>query len=451
MSVRPSILLVDDDAAFRSVLGSELARMEFDVDAVSSGEEALARLADREPDLVLLDLRLPGMSGLEVLKDIRARAPGTDVIMLTGHGSIDTAMDAVRMGAFDYVSKPCPLDELEVRIRRALERQTLQSRASLLERALTVPDRGPEFIGDTPPFKALVQLIDRVAPAGSTVLILGETGTGKEMVAKLIHARSHRRARPFVTVECAALQESLLQSELFGHERGAFTGADRMKPGLFEVAHGGTLFLDEIGEVSLATQVTLLRVLDTGTFRRVGGTSAVKVDARIIAATNRDLPAMVRQGQFREDLFYRLGTVTLRVPALRERRDDIERLARHFVAVCNARFGVRRSIDGAAIEALRHYGWPGNVRELAHAVEAAMIVCDGPELQPHHFARALDGLTPAVESPPAVASLRDVERTQIERALAVSSGRRAQAARLLGISERNLYRKIRAHGLDGGA
>jgi DNA-binding NtrC family response regulator len=450
MKDRASVLVVDDDAAFRGVLTSELARMDFDVRGAESGEAALECLAAWEPDVVLLDLRLPGIDGLDALKAIRERASRTEVIMLTGHGTIDTALDSVRAGAFDYVAKPCPLDELEVRIRRAMERQALQRRATLLERGLTPPDLGAQFVGRSPEFVSLLGLIGRVAPTASTALILGETGTGKEMVAKLVHARSPRRARPFVTVECASLQESLLQSELFGHERGAFTGAERMKPGLFEVANGGTLFLDEIGEVSLATQVTLLRVLDRGEFRRVGGTVEIRVDARIIAATNRDLAEMVRQGLFREDLFYRLRTLMLRVPPLRERRDDIELLAGHFVEVFNGRFGVRRGLGRETAEALRRHPWPGNVRELLHAVEAAMIVCDGPELLPAHFAHLSNGPRPAA-APAAVGTLRDMERQQIARALDASGGRRAEAARLLGISERNLYRKIHVYGLDAGA
>jgi DNA-binding NtrC family response regulator len=450
MKDRASVLVVDDDAAFRGVLTSELTRMDFDARSAESGEAALECLAAWEPDVVLLDLRLPGIGGLDALKAIRERAPRTEVIMLTGHGTIDTALDSVRAGAFDYVAKPCPLDELEVRIRRAMERQALHRRATLLERGLTPPDLGAQFVGRSPEFVSLLGLIGRVAPTASTALILGETGTGKEMVAKLVHARSPRRGRPFVTVECAALQESLLQSELFGHERGAFTGAERMKPGLFEVANGGTLFLDEIGEVSLATQVTLLRVLDRGAFRRVGGTVEIQVDVRIIAATNRNLADMVRQGLFREDLFYRLRTVMLRVPPLRERLDDIERLAGHFVEVFNGRFGVRRSLGRETGEALRRHPWPGNVRELLHAVEAAMIVCDGPELLPAHFAHLSRGSRPAA-APAAVGTLRDMERQQIARALDASGGRRAEAARLLGISERNLYRKIHVYGLDAGA
>jgi DNA-binding NtrC family response regulator len=446
----PSILLVDDDAAFRGVMQSELQRMDFAVSCAGSAQEARRLAASLQPDVILLDLRLPDASGLDVLKDVRANAPGADVIMLTGHGTIDTAIDSIRMGAFDYIAKPCPLDELEVRIRRALERQALRNRASLLERGLTPPDLGPEFVGQSEAFTQLIGLIDRAAPTDSTVLILGETGTGKEMVAKLLHARSRRRKKPFVTVECAALQENLLQSELFGHERGAFTGADRAKPGLFEVAHGGTLFLDEIGEVSLATQVKLLRVLDASTFRHVGGTTEIRVDVRIIAATNRDLAGMVRQGLFREDLYYRLRTLTVAVPPLRGRGGDVELLATHFVGLFNQRFGMTRRLSAEARAALRLHPWPGNVRELLHAIEAAMVVCDGADLLPEHFPaiarRSVNG-PGDVEMP----TLRELERRQIAQALVVSEGRRALAARLLGISERNLYRKIRAHKLDRGS
>jgi DNA-binding NtrC family response regulator len=288
------------------------------------------------------------------------------------------------------------------------------------------------------------------------VLITGETGSGKDMVAKLIHARSPRRSRPFVVVECAALQESLLQSELFGHERGAFTGADRAKPGLFEVAHGGTMFLDEIGEVSQATQVKLLRVLDTSTFRHVGGTTEVRVDVRVLAATNRDLPAMVRQGLFREDLFYRLSTITLKTPPLRERRTDVDLLAGHFVAGLNDRFGCRKRIGAEASELLRRHDWPGNVRELQHAVEAAMIVCEGAEILPEHLPAALRASPAAAPSSPPgddthLPTLEELERAHIELALRRTDGHRGNAAKILGISERNLYRKLREYHLEAGA
>ena len=446
------ILLVDDDEAYRRVLGHELQRLTYRVITAASGAEAVDALASAQPDIVLLDLQLPDMSGLDVLKVIRERQPSGDVIMLTGHGTIDTAIDAIRLGAFDYLSKPCPLDELEVRIERARERQALRKRASLLERGLTPPDLGSEFIGTSSAFLRVLELVGRVAPTDSTVLITGETGTGKEMAAKLIHARSPRRQRPFVVVECAALQETLLQSELFGHERGAFTGADRAKPGLFEVADGGTVFLDEIGEVSLATQVKLLRVLDTSTFRRVGSTTEIQVNVRVLAATNRDIKALVRQGLFREDLYYRLSTITMHLPALRDRRADIDRLGAHFTSLLNERFGFSKRIGPAALDRLRAHDWPGNVRELRHAIEAAMIVCDGPEVQPEHLPATVQrtAAPPTAEAAHAgqpLPTLSELERSHIEMVLQVTGGHRGQAAGILGISERNLYRKLREYQL----
>jgi len=443
---RATLLLVDDDPTFRTVLAAELRRLPFEVVSVGSADEARREVAALQPQVVLLDLRLPDASGLDVLRFIRKASPGSEVIVLTGHGSIDTAIESVRMGAFDYVAKPCPLDELELRIQRALERQSLQSRARLLERGLTPPDPGCSFVGDSAEFRRLLQLIERVAPTDSTVLITGETGSGKDMVARLLHARSPRRQRPFVTVECAALQESLLQSELFGHERGAFTGADRAKPGLFEVAHGGTIFLDEIGEVSQATQVKLLRVIDTSTFRHVGGTSEIHVDVRVLAATNRDLEAMVRQGLFRQDLYFRLSTITLTVPPLRARRSDIDLLVAHFIGVLNERFGMGKRISDEALAILRRYDWPGNVRELHHVIEAAVVVCEGTEVGPDHLPPAVraGSAVPREPGAPGAAfpTLEQVERAHIELALKLAGGHRGHAARLLGISERNLYRKL---------
>jgi DNA-binding NtrC family response regulator len=451
MKATRSILLIDDDVAFRHVMAGELKRLHFDVSAAGSGEEGLKRIAEHEPDIVLLDLQMPGISGLETLKAIRESNPGVEVIMLTGHGSIDTAIESIRAGAFDYVVKPCPLDELEVRIQRAIERQALRRRTSILERGLTPPDLGSSFVGSSPEFSHLLHLIDRVAPTDSTVLVTGETGSGKEMVSKLIHTRSLRRARPFVVVECAALQETLLQSELFGHERGAFTGADRAKAGLFEVANGGTIFLDEIGEVSQTTQVKLLRVLDTSTFRHVGGTGEIHVDVRVLAATNRDLPAMVRQGLFREDLYYRLSTIAIEIPPLRKRLPDIDLLADCFVERLNERFGYHKRLGTAARDLLRRHDWPGNVRELLHAVEAAMIVCEGAEIEPEHLPAsirlALTGAQPhtgAAAGP--LPTLDALERAHIESALRATDGHRGNAAKMLGISERNLYRKLRDYG-----
>ena len=448
MTRLPSVLLVDDDEPFRRVMTVELARLGFHVEGAGSGSEALRAVGNAAPDVVLLDLRLPDMDGVAVLREMRARSPASEVILLTGHGSIDTAIESIRMGAFDYVAKPCPLDELEIRIRRALERHALQRRTRLLERGLTPADPSAALVGESPAFRRMLHLVDRVAATESTVLVLGETGSGKDMVAKLLHARSARRDRPFVVVECAALQEGLLQSELFGHERGSFTGAERARPGLFEVAHGGTLFLDEIGEVSQATQVKLLRVLDTSTFRRVGANEENRVDVRILAATNRDLPAMVQQGLFREDLYYRLSTITIETPPLRERGDDVVLLARHFTSLLNERFGLRKSLADETLEVLRRHIWPGNVRELLHAIEAAIVVCDGEELLPEHLpasARRTPSPGAAAEAP--LSTLEEMERSHIERALRASQGHRGRAAAALGISERNLYRKLREYGL----
>jgi DNA-binding NtrC family response regulator len=449
-----TVLVVDDDAAFRLILSGELERLGYQVVAVATGESALKEVIRLNPDVVLLDLRLPGLNGLEVMKRIREINPASEVIMLTGHGSIDTAIESIRIGAFDYVVKPCPLDELQIRIQRALERRSLTQRANLLERGLTPPDLANSFLGQSPEFRSLLQLIERIAASDSTVLITGETGSGKERVAKLLHGRSSRKNRPFVVVDCASLQESLLQSELFGHERGAFTGADRPKPGLFEVAHGGTIFLDEIGEVSPATQVKLLRVLDTSTFRRVGGTAELRVDVRVLAATNQDLPEMVRKGLFRQDLFYRLNTFRVEIPPLRKRTADVDLLAQHFAKEASERFGMPKQISEGALEALRRHTWPGNVRELRHAIEAAAVVCEGSEIlaghlpasvRTHHTAGASDGPAGAGRAE----TLIDLERAHIKTVLESTAGHRANAAKILGISERNLYRKLREHGLLG--
>lgn len=453
MNGTASILLVDDDAVFRHVMAGELRRVGHEVATAASGEQAVECARGQEPEIVLLDLRLPGMDGLETLKTLRARHPLLEVIMLTGHGSIDSAIEAIREGAFDYVTKPCPLDEIIIRIQRAIERRTLRQRASLLERALSPPDPAASLLGESPEFRRVLHLAELVAARDSTVLICGETGSGKERMAMLIHARSPRQSKPFVVVDCAALQESLLQSELFGHERGAFTGADKAKPGLFEVAHCGTIFLDEIGEISPATQVNLLRVLDTSVFRHVGGTREIRVDVRVLAATNRDLPAMVAKGLFREDLYYRMSTISIEVPPLRKRTGDIELLACHFVAMLNERYGSRKALAQETMETLRRHAWPGNVRELLHAVEAAVIVSEGAEILPEHLPASVRGGATAqaalvsADDSGRIPTLFELEVEHIRRALEVSQGHRGNAARLLGISERNLYRKLKEYRL----
>ncbi len=458
MKARASVLLVDDDETFRRVLAGELERLGFEVTGAGSGQEAIRVAAASEPQVVLLDLQLPDLDGLQVLQAIREKSAGSEVIVLTGHGSFDTAIQSIRMGAFDYVAKPCPLDELEVRLQRALERRALEQRASLLERGLTPPDPGPLFVGQSPAYRKTLALLEKVAASDSTVLLWGETGAGKEIAAKLIHSRSSRRGRPFVVVDCAALQEDLLQSELFGHERGAFTGADRAKPGLFEVANGGTLFLDEVGEVSPATQQKLLRVLDSSSFRHLGGTAEIRVDARVIAATNRNLGALVRQKLFREDLFYRLSTIAIELPPLRERQGDVRLLAEQSLSRLNERYGFSRRLGVEAIELLERYHWPGNVRELLHVVESAVVLCEGDEIRPEHLPSPLRSAAgapagtpapgPSASDPPGrLPTLQELERAHVERVLRATAGHRGRAAKILGISERNLYRKLEEYGL----
>lgn len=458
-------------------MAAELRRLPFEVVPVGSAEEARREVAALQPQIVLLDLRLPDGSGLDVLRFIREASPGSEVIVLTGHGSIDTAIESVRMGAFDYVAKPCPLDELELRIQRAIERQSLQSRTRLLERGLTPPDPGCSFVGDSAEFRHLLQLIERVAPTDSTVLVTGETGSGKEMVARLLHARSPRRQRPFVTVECAALQESLLQSELFGHERGAFTGADRLRKGRFELADRGTLVLDEVSEVSPAIQAKLLRVLQERAFERVGSSLTIGVDVRVIATSNRDLPAAAAQGEFRQDLFFRLNVLPVRLPPLRERAEDVPLLAAHFLAEVarrEGRQGVR--FDEGALALLRAYTWPGNVRELQNICERAVVLRCAPGggdasrvisrdmiepwLLPH--ARPLGGVAhapigangayiePKAPAPElngaagdALPTLEEIERSAIVQTLRRFNGHRQRTARALGIGVRTLGLKLK--------
>lgn len=455
MKTTASVLLVDDDSAFRHVMSGELRRLGHDVVTAGSGEEAMELIERQEPEIVLLDLRLPGMDGLATLKAVRTRNQSIEVIMLTGHGSIDSAIESIREGAFDYVTKPCPLDEIQIRVQRAIEQRALRQRASLLERALMPPDQAATFVGESPEFRRMLHLVELVGASDSAVLITGETGSGKERVAKLLHAHSPRKAKPFVVVDCAALQESLLQSELFGHERGAFTGADKAKPGLFEVAHGGTIFLDEIGEISQSTQVSLLRVLDTSVFRHVGGTGEIRVDVRVLAATNRDLRVMVAKGLFREDLLYRMSTITVEIPPLRKRGADVGLLARQFVSRLNERYGSSKVLSDGALEALGRHAWPGNVRELLHAVEAAVVVCEGETILAEHLPLSVRGASasPALAVPTVdggrLPTLVELELMHIRRTLDANHGHRSNAARALGISERNLYRKLKEYRLLG--
>ncbi len=447
------LLIVDDDDGFRGALASVMTSRGFDVTPAPSGSAALASLASRECDLVLLDLNMPDMSGLEVLDRVRERYPGVEVILLTGHGTIDTAVAATRRGAFHFLTKPCSPDEVEVTLQKAMERRALIERTSVLQQGLAPPDLGQTFIGRSPAFQEILRVIDRVARVDSSVLILGETGVGKELVAKLIHSRGTRSRHPFVVVDCSNLHEELLQSELFGHEKGAYTGAVQLKHGLFEVGDKGTVFLDEVGDVSPSLQAKLLRVLETGTFRRLGGTAQISIDARVLAATNRNLAEMVTQGHFREDLYYRLNAIRVDVPPLRERPEDIACLAGHFVERFNRRFSQNQRLSPEALEALTRYAWPGNVRQLINVIEQVVVMADEDTITPAHlppvFRTSSGGHATSRTAPgSAIVPLRDVERQYIEFVVRHFNGHRANAARALGIGERSLYRKLNEFGLD---
>jgi DNA-binding NtrC family response regulator len=438
------VLLVDDDETFRRVMGSELARRGYKVVSVASGAEALERSARVAADVTLLDLRLPDIDGIEVLKRLQERnAPGA-VVVLTAHGTIDTAIQAIRLGAHDYLEKPCPIAKLEMAIQKTCEHERLVRRQRVLEDGYAAPNVAPGLIGASAAFVKLIETVGRIARTGATTLILGETGVGKEMVAALLHAQSPRGEAPFVVVDCASLHEELLQSEIFGHERGSFTGASRLKHGLFEVANGGTMFLDEVGDISPEVQAKLLRVLETGRFRRLGGTEEIAVDVRVVAATNRDLRQAISRGHFREDLFYRLATFVVDIPPLRDRPEDIRALVGSFTAQFNQRFSLNKRVGPQAMEALLTHPWPGNVRELIHVLEQAIVLSDSDEIGPADLPPAIRGATPhpANASADENLTLREVQRRHVLRVLENAGGNRAQAARILGTSERTFYRLL---------
>jgi two-component system response regulator AtoC len=444
--VRVRVLFVDDDHAFRDALAEALRHSGFDVNEAPSAEEAL-RLADEGAyDVALVDLRLPGLSGEELVGELQQRAPSTEIVVLTGHATVESAVRTLKEGAYDFLSKPCSLEELETTLRRAHEKRTLVRENRVLQRELDRHVRFREFVGKSPPLRSVLEIISKVSQTDSTVLIQGESGVGKELAARAVHTHSPRRAQPFIVVDCTSLQESLLQSELFGHERGAFTGAVARKHGLFEVADRGTIFLDEIGEISMPLQSRVLRVLDSGAFRRVGGVRDVRVDVRVICATNRNLDQMVKEGRFRQDLYYRINVVSFTLPPLRERREDVPLLARSFAeqSPVARRRPVRFSAD--ALAALQAYSWPGNVRELHNVVERALILSDGDrEVGLHDLPGTVrqQGSTTIQELTAQRPSLAELESVYIQRLLVELGGHRARVAEVLGISERTLYRKLK--------
>jgi DNA-binding NtrC family response regulator len=435
------VLVADDERNLREVVVRELGRRGHEVDGVADGDEALARLGEGAYDVLVLDMKMPRREGLDVLRAISGQAEAPQVIVMTGLQDVPTAVEAMKLGAYDYLTKPAKIEELDVLIRKAAEKaQLLRDNRALRAHADAQPFA--EIVTRSPRMQEVLRIVERVAPTESTVLVLGESGTGKELIARAIHERSPRAGRPFVPIHCGALPREVLESELFGHEKGAFTGAVGTKPGLIELADGGTLFLDEIGETEPDSQVKLLRVLETGTFFRVGGTRPRRVDVRVVAATNRDLGEAMKAGQFRPDLYYRINTITVALPPLRERREDIALLARHFLDAYAA-YGARR-LSPAALEALERYAWPGNVRELQHAMERAAILARGDEIGLEDLPPDVTGAAAGWPAPPG-GTLEAMERAHIVATLRRVGGHRGKAAALLAIDPKTLYRKILAY------
>jgi two-component system response regulator HydG len=448
--------LIAERKCFTEILSSPapplvLTNLRIAVIEASHGQEGIERAAEGSPDLVLMDIRMPTMDGMEALRQLRQRSPSVPVIMMTAFGSIDSAVEALKSGAEDYVTKPLDIDELMLKVTKALRIRQLEQEHSIQRERLGERFDFSHIIGSSPRMLDLFETLAVAAPTEATILLLGESGTGKELVANAIHQNSPRADRPYIKVNCAALPETLLESELFGHEKGAFTGALYKKQGRFELAHGGTIFLDEIGEMSLPTQTKILRVLQEKEFESVGGTQTVKVDVRVITATNKDLEDEVRLGRFREDLYYRLNVVPVTIPPLRERKEDVPLLAEHFLDIYRTKN--KREIRGfgpGVMETLATYDWPGNVRELENIIERMVIMCRSDTI-------AVDDLPPPIvavregegtQTWPAGVPLKDVERETIRNTLRHTGGNRTQAAKILGITRKTLQNKIRDYDLD---
>jgi two-component system response regulator HydG len=454
MTANGTILVVDDDTAHRSMLRTLVGGWGYEIHEADDGGTAIDRVRQQAFDLVLMDVRMLKVSGLEALATIKKLNPAIPVVIMTAYSSVETAVDALKQGAHDYLTKPLDFDKLKVTIERAMEHIRLKEENRRLRESLGLRFDRSRIIGQSPAMVKLLDTVSQVAPSEATVLITGESGTGKELIAAAIHFNSPRRDGPFVQLNCAAITETLLESELFGHEKGAFTGAERRREGRFHQADGGSLFLDEVSEMPLSMQVKLLRVLQEREFTRVGGDAPVRVDVRLIAATNRHLPDLIAAGKFREDLYYRLNVVGLVVPPLRERREDVPLLVQHFLETFARRN--RKTIKGVtpqAMDGLIRRAWPGNVRELMNAVERAVVLARTDYLPAEDFA-----LLPSEEAPrqpPALSpaagaenlALDEIEKTTILRALESAGGNKSEAARRLGITRRTLHKKLKAYGV----
>ena len=454
-AVWPTILIVDDEKNTREGLKKYLENRNYDVVTAESGEEALRQIEKERPDIVLTDMRMPGMDGVTLLEKIQAKVPEILVILLTAYGTVENAVKAIKMGAFHYLTKPVNLEELELLIKKALTQQSLREENRELRKEL-FRERFEEgkILAVSEKMKKVLEMVDQVAPSRSTVLLQGESGTGKELLAHRIHEMSPRRSQTFLAVHCAALTETLLASELFGHEKGAFTGAAERKIGRFEIANGGTLFLDEVSEIPLEMQVKLLRVLQEGEFERVGGTKTIRVDVRLICATNKNLSQEVKAGRFREDLFYRINVILIKVPPLRERPQDIRPLVDYFIKSLSRSNGkVIESVDPEVYKKMGSYSWPGNVRELKNVVERMVVLSRDKLLTavnlPEDFKPGENSFTdPPTGLNPEISNLQDMEKELIRLKLQECRGNKSKAAKRLGISRRTLYRKIQEYQLQ---
>ena len=447
MRSRGRILIVDDEANARAALSEILREEGYATEVAADGFKALGKIEEFAPDVVLTDLKMPGLDGIGLMQKARELSQHATFVVMTAFGTIPNAVEALQKGAYQYLTKPLDFPQLALVVERALERAKLLAENARLRDKLRDKNPSGEIVATHPSMLEALRLAEQVAPSKATVLVVGETGTGKELVAELIHRESPRKGKPLIRLNCAALSESLLESELFGHERGAFTGAVGRREGRFEQANGGTLFLDEVSEIPMPTQVKLLRVLQERTFERVGGNESVQVDVRIVSASNRDLLQRVKDGQFREDLYYRLNVVTIQIPPLRERQSDIAPLASFFLARYAEENG--RRVDGMTEEGLTALGahaWPGNVRELENVIERAVVLCDAPKLELRHLP---SNLSPrgASDEPPRIpgATIQELERYAILKTLEACRGSTSRAASVLGISPRKIQYKLREY------
>ncbi len=439
-----TILTIDDEENIRNGLADNFELEGYDVKQAANGTEGLELIAQGGIDLVITDLRMDGISGSEVVQKVTTEYPGIPIIVLTGHGSIDDATAALKAGAFDFLTKPLDLDHLNKIVKNALQGKILAEQNRELQQKLLKSQSPDEMIGKSDSLNQVRQMVSKAAPTKASVLITGESGVGKELVAHAIHEQSERNEKPFIVVHCAALSETLIESELFGYEKGAFTGAEAIHKGRFELADGGTIFLDEIGEVNLATQVKLLRVLQEHKFERVGGEKSVEVDVRVVAATNRNLEDEVKAGRFREDLFYRLNVVRIEMPSLRERMDDIPLLMHSFLREFNIENKKNiKGFDKASKSAMIKYSWPGNIRELKNAVESAVVMCTGDEIKIEDLPRALrsQGEEKVINIPIGI-TMDEAEKIIIQENLAANKGNKSKTADILGIGRKTLHRKL---------